>query len=85
MLVLDNLSNGHRELIEQGLQVKLIVGDINDRPLLDRVFATYPITAVMHFAAYIAVGESVADPSKYAEVSFTSNCSHTRFGSKELT
>lgn len=65
VLVLDNLSNGHRELIEQGLQVKLIVGDINDRPLLDRVFATYPITAVMHFAAYIAVGESVADPSKY--------------------
>lgn len=65
VLVLDNLSGGHRELIEQTLQVKLIVGDICDRPLLDRLFATYPIAAVMHFAAFIAVGESVADPGKY--------------------
>ncbi|MBD3884685.1 UDP-glucose 4-epimerase GalE [Phormidium tenue FACHB-886] len=65
VLVLDNLSNGHRELVEQRLQVKLLVGDTSDRPLLDRLFATYPITAVMHFAAYIAVGESVADPAKY--------------------
>lgn len=65
VLVLDNLSNGHRELVEQGLNVKLIVGDINDRTLLDRVFATYPIAAVMHFAAFIAVGESVANPAKY--------------------
>ncbi len=65
VLVLDNLSNGHRELVEQGLKVKLIVGDISDRPLLDNLFATYPIAAVMHFAAYIAVGESVTDPGKY--------------------
>ena len=65
VLVLDNLSNGHRELVEQELHVKLIVGDISDRPLLDRLFATYPITAVMHFAAYIAVGESVTYPNEY--------------------
>lgn len=65
VLVLDNLSNGHRELVEQRLQVKLIVGDISDRPLLDCLLTTYPITAVMHFAAYIAVGESVTDPGKY--------------------
>ncbi len=64
VLVLDNLSNGHRELVE-GLQVKLVVGDISDRPLLDELFATHPIAAVMHFAAYIAVGESVTDPGKY--------------------
>ncbi|MBD1909821.1 MULTISPECIES: UDP-glucose 4-epimerase GalE [unclassified Leptolyngbya] len=65
VLVLDNLSNGHRELVEQGLNVKLIVGDISDRSLLDQLFSTYPITAVMHFAAFIAVGESVAHPGKY--------------------
>lgn len=65
VIVLDNLSYGHRELVEQVLQVKLIVGDINDRALLDQIFTTYNITAVMHFAAYIAVGESVTAPAKY--------------------
>ena len=65
VIVLDNLSNGHRELVEQVLQVKLIVGDMSDRALLDNIFTTHNITAVMHFAAYIAVGESVTDPAKY--------------------
>lgn len=65
VLVLDNLSYGHRELVEQVLKVKLIVGDISDRALLDQLFTTHNITAVMHFAAYIAVGESVTDPGKY--------------------
>jgi len=65
VVVLDNLSNGHRELVEQVLKAKLIVGDIGDRPLLDHIFETYPIAAVMHFAAYIAVSESVTDPGKY--------------------
>jgi UDP-glucose 4-epimerase len=64
VIVLDNLSAGHRELIEP-LQVELIVGDISDRPLLDRLFETHAIAAVMHFAAYIAVGESVTNPAKY--------------------
>ncbi|ACC79010.1 UDP-glucose 4-epimerase GalE [Nostoc punctiforme] len=65
VIVLDNLSNGHRELVEEVLQVKLIVGDMSDRSLLDDIFSTHNITAVMHFAAYIAVGESVTDPAKY--------------------
>lgn len=64
VIVLDNLSAGHRDLVE-ALQVKLIVGDTSDRPLLDDLFATHAIDAVMHFAAYIAVGESVTDPAKY--------------------
>jgi UDP-glucose 4-epimerase len=34
VIVLDNLSNGHRELVEEVLQVKLIVGDMSDRALL---------------------------------------------------
>lgn len=65
IVVLDNLEYGHRELIEDILQVKLVVGDISDRPFLDELFANHQITAVMHFAAYIAVGESVAKPAKY--------------------
>jgi len=65
VIVLDNLVHGHRDIVENVLQVKLIVGDIGDRAFLDHVFSTYPITAVMHFAAYIAVGESVTDPAKY--------------------
>ncbi|RUR84470.1 UDP-glucose 4-epimerase GalE [Chlorogloeopsis fritschii PCC 9212] len=65
VIVLDNLSYGHRELVEEVLQVKLIVGDTSDRALLDNIFITHNIAAVMHFAAYIAVGESVIDPAKY--------------------
>ena len=65
VIILDNLSYGHAELVDQVLKVKLIVGDISDRALLDKIFTTHNITAVMHFAAYIAVGESVTDPAKY--------------------
>lgn len=65
VIVLDNLSYGHRELVEDVLKVKLIVGDTSDRTLLDQLFATHNIAAVMHFAAYIAVGESVVEPAKY--------------------
>ncbi|HEY9761501.1 MAG TPA: UDP-glucose 4-epimerase GalE [Trichocoleus sp.] len=64
-IVLDDLSYGHRELLEEGLKAKLIVGDICDRTLLDQIFSTHQIDAVMHFAAFIAVGESVSDPAKY--------------------
>jgi len=65
VVILDNLEYGHREVVENVLKVPLIVGDINHRPTLDQLFASYNITAVMHFAAYIAVGESVKDPAKY--------------------
>lgn len=65
VVVLDNLAYGHREIIEDVVKVKLIVGDTSDRKLLDELFATHNIAAVMHFAAYIAVGESVKEPAKY--------------------
>lgn len=65
VIVLDNLSYGHREIIEDVVQVELVVGDTSDRALLDRLFTTHNIAAVMHFAAYIAVGESVKEPGKY--------------------
>ncbi len=65
VVVLDNLVYGHRELVEKVLQVELIVGDTNDRALLDELFASHQIAAVMHFSAYAYVGESVTDPDKY--------------------
>lgn len=65
IIILDNLVYGHRELVERFLNAKLIVGDISDRSLLDRIFDTYTIDAVMHFAAYAYVGESIVNPAKY--------------------
>ena len=65
VIILDNLSEGHPELVKDVLQVELIVGDTNDRLVLDELFARYDIAAVMHFAAYTAVGESVTNPGRY--------------------
>ena len=65
VVVLDNLVYGHRDIVADVLKVELIVGDTNDRTLLDQIFASRPIAAVMHFAAYAYVGESVQQPDKY--------------------
>ena len=71
VVVLDNLVYGHRQVVEQVLQVPLVVGQLGDRPLLDQLLSgehpsiAEPIEAVLHFAAYAYVGESVADPARY--------------------
>lgn len=65
VVILDNLVYGHRDLVETVLQVPLVVGDIGDRSLLEKIFQSYPISAVMHFSAYAYVGESVTAPAKY--------------------
>lgn len=66
VLVLDNLVYGHRDaIVDPG--VELIEGDLGDAALLDRIFGEHKIEAVMHFAAYAYVGESVTDPAKYYE------------------
>jgi UDP-glucose 4-epimerase len=65
VVVLDNLVYGHRDLVENALKVELVVGDTGDRPLLDNLFQSRDIAAVMHFSAYAYVGESVTDPAKY--------------------
>lgn len=65
VVILDNLVCGHRDLVESVLKTDLIVGDMGDRPLLDSIFQQYSIDAVMHFAAYTYVGESMTEPSKY--------------------
>lgn len=62
VVVLDNLTTGLRSLARYG---KLIVGDLGDAALLERLFREYKFDGVMHFAASSLVGESVADPSKY--------------------
>jgi UDP-glucose 4-epimerase len=59
---LDNFVTGHRDAILGG---EVIEGDIGDRPLLDRVFSVQRYDCVMHFASFIQVGESVAQPGKY--------------------
>lgn len=61
-LVLDNLVYGHKELVIGG---KFIEGDIGDANLLDNIFSAYKVDAVIHFAAFAYVGESVKNPSKY--------------------
>ncbi len=65
VIILDNLVYGHRDLVEKVLKVELVVGDTGDRALLDDLFKTRNIAAVMHFSAYAYVGESVTDPAKY--------------------
>jgi UDP-glucose 4-epimerase len=63
-VVYDNLSNGHEEFIKWGPFEK---GDIRDREKLDAVFRKYRPSAVVHFAAFIEVGESVRDPGAFYE------------------
>jgi UDP-glucose 4-epimerase len=63
-VVLDNLSRGHRDLV---LDAELIVGDVGDSALVTRVLQQFQVKAVMHFAAFAYVGESVRLPGMYYE------------------
>lgn len=62
IIVYDNLSYGYRNFVKWG---EFVLGDIADKNLLSLVFSNYKIDAVMHFCAFIEVGESVKDPQKY--------------------
>lgn len=61
-LILDNLTKGHRESVKWG---RFIEGDLGDRRLLGRILTRYDVEAVMHFAAFTDVGESVRKPGDY--------------------
>jgi UDP-glucose 4-epimerase len=64
VVVLDNLSLGHRQsIVTPG--VELVVGELVDRGLLEALFTAHRFGAVVHFAASSLVGESVAEPLKY--------------------
>jgi UDP-glucose 4-epimerase len=62
ILVLDNLSKGHKEAVLYG---KLVVADLEDEEKLNSIVESFKPEAVMHFAAFIEVAESVKDPFKY--------------------
>jgi len=62
VITLDDLSTGHRDLLPGGIFVK---GDLGDREVLEQLFTDHKISAVMHFAAFSLVGESVQNPLKY--------------------
>lgn len=62
VITLDNLSYGHRDAVKYG---DFIEGDLGDNKVLNAIFKSADIDAVMHFAGYIQVGESVVKPSMY--------------------
>ncbi|MCX8159382.1 MAG: UDP-glucose 4-epimerase GalE [Candidatus Saccharicenans sp.] len=62
VIVFDNLSTGHRELVCGG---HLVQADLRSLEEVRNVFRKYPVEAVMHFAALMQVGESYVDPQKY--------------------
>ncbi|BCU77843.1 UDP-glucose 4-epimerase GalE [Luteolibacter sp. LG18] len=64
IVVLDNLVYGHEQAIVDE-SVVLVKGDVGDRSLVESLFAEHGFAAVVHFAAYAYVGESVTDPLKY--------------------
>ena len=61
-VVLDNLVYGHSWAVRWG---PFVQGDLADQALLARVLREHGVTAVIHFAAYTYVGESVSNPRKY--------------------
>ena len=62
-VVADNLIYGHREAVPAGVPFEK--ADLNEPASLEKLFRKYDFEAVLHFAAFAAVGESVADPQKY--------------------
>jgi UDP-glucose 4-epimerase len=62
ILVYDNLSQGHREMVTGG---RFIEGDLSESVRLEGLLRENGVTAVMHFAAHSLVGESEVDPHKY--------------------
>lgn len=65
VIVLDNLATGHENAIDS--RAVFVKGDLGKAEDLEPIFTKYPIKAVMHFAAFSLVGESVQDPYKYYE------------------
>lgn len=72
LVVLDDLISGFADAVSGA---ELIVGDVADAALLNSIFTNHFIDAVMHFASFIQVGESVVKPAKY----YDNNVSKTLF------
>ena len=68
IVIFDNLENGHIETVNALKQignVEFVKGDLRNLEDIERAFENYKIKAVVHFAAFALVGESVENPSKY--------------------
>lgn len=71
VVVLDSLENGHKEALQVAAkgfdekQLILEVGNVGDKDKVREIFDKYQIEAVIDFAAYLAVGESMENPQKY--------------------
>ncbi|WP_027468759.1 UDP-glucose 4-epimerase GalE [Deefgea rivuli] len=69
-VILDNFSNAKPEVFNRikaitGQDIEWVKADVRDRAALDAVFAKWSFSAVVHFAGWKAVGESVAKPLEY--------------------
>ena len=70
VVIIDNFSNSKKSVIENiekitDKKVKLYEGDVQDKTLLEKIFKEHKINAVIHFAGFKAVGESVKKPLLY--------------------
>jgi UDP-glucose 4-epimerase len=72
VITLDNLSTGHKDLVTGG---RFIQGDLHDQKILDGIFSDNSIDAVMHFAAFSLVGDSVKAPIDYYHNNFSGTLS----------
>jgi UDP-glucose-4-epimerase GalE len=74
VVVYDNLRQGHAAAVDRlnaavpgRAPIRLVTGDIRDRAAVTAALVEHRIDAVMHFAAWLLVGESVANPLPYYE------------------
>ncbi len=70
VVIIDNLSNSKIDVIDKiekitGVRPKFYLGDVCDKDILNKIFGENKIDAVIHFAGYKAVGESVEKPLMY--------------------
>jgi UDP-glucose 4-epimerase len=65
VVVVDNLSKGLKQLVDA--KAIFYEGDVTDNRFVDEIFSNHKFDAVMHFAGYKAVGESMKDPTKYSQ------------------
>jgi UDP-glucose 4-epimerase len=70
-VVFDNLSTGFRQSVKVG---EFVEGDLMDQALVESTIEKHSVDAVMHFAAFALVGESVQDPAKYYRNNVVAAC-----------
>jgi len=80
VIVYDNLYQGHQAAVHP--DAKLIVGDLADTALMTKTMAEYRVEAIMHFASYTLVGESVERPFLYLGDNITNGLNLLRAASE---